>query len=62
MNTKLKLQIEEAIQTVLDNNSEDAAWDGWIDPQLVSRMTDVAALVFDTAMVAQEFAKEQDAP
>lgn len=62
MNTALKLKIEEAIQGVIDDTCEDSLWDGYIDPALVTRMTDAAALVFDTAMIAQEFAKEQDAP
>lgn len=61
MNTKLKLQIEEAIQGVINNNCEDNLWDGWIDPKLVVRMTDAAVNVFDAAIEVQQFAKEQDA-
>lgn len=61
MNTKLKAQIESAIEEALDKNSEAELWDGYIDDGLVKRMTEAAELVFDSSMAAQKFALQERA-
>ena len=57
MNARLKSDIEEAIQGVLDATCEtdDPPWDNYIHPTLVRQMTDAAALVFDSAQDAQDY-------
>lgn len=60
MKTILKSKIEEAIQSVLDENSEADLWTGWIHPGLASQMTEAAAQVFDASETAQQYRIEQD--
>lgn len=59
MKTQLTLAIETAIEKIIDDNAEDDLWEGYIDPHLAHRMALAAELVFDSAMEAQAFAKEQ---
>lgn len=58
MNTKLKSEIEKAIDDVIENNAEENMWDGWIHDELARQMADAAEAVFDSAMVAQKFAEK----
>jgi len=59
MNTRLKAKVEEAIDKVIQDASEDDCWSGWIHDELVAQMTNAAEQVFDSAMKAQEYAEEQ---
>lgn len=55
MNYELKAQIHKAIQNVLDKNAENDMWNQYIDDELVDKMTEAAALVFDASMDGQDF-------
>lgn len=57
MHPKLQLKIYEAIEKVIEDNSEDIS--GLVEPNLVKKMTAAAELVFDTSMEAQEFAENE---
>jgi len=59
MKTELKLQIEQAIQGVLDANCEDNLWEYYIYDNLVVKMASAAELVFDSCMDGQEFYKKE---
>lgn len=59
MNTLLKHHIEVALQIALDEHCEEHLWSGWIHDELVIQMATAAEQVFDSAMKAQTFAKEQ---
>lgn len=61
MNTRLKADIEEAIQTVFNSSSEsdEPGWDHFIHPTLVVQMVNAAALVFDSAQDAQDYYEEE---
>ena len=62
MNTRLKADIEEAIQETLNDHCEDddVPWNNYIHPTLVRQMTDAAALIFDSAQEAQEYYKREN--
>ena len=62
MNTRLKADIEEAIQETLNTHCEndDVPWNNYIHSTLVSQMADAAALVFDSAQEAQEYYKREN--
>lgn len=60
MNTKLKSLIEEAINKVIQDNTEKEYWDGWIHDELVAQMATAAEQVFDSSMKAQEFAEREN--
>lgn len=59
MNTKLKGEIEQAIDVLIQNNCEDNLWDGYIHPELAQQMATAAEQVFDATMKAQEFSAAQ---
>lgn len=59
MNLKLKVDLYEALDEVIQERCEDGLWDGLIHRELVRQMTDAACAVFDAAMDAQRFAKEE---
>ena len=56
MDTRLKAEIETAIQRVFNRNCEhNNTQDSLIHPKLIVQMTNAAEQVFDTAMDAQEY-------
>ena len=61
MNTRLKADVEDAIQNVLDVNCENdtAKWDHYIHPTLANQMANAAALVFDSAQDAQDYFEKE---
>lgn len=60
MNTKLKSQIEEAIQKCLNKASEDdSMWSGYIHDKLAEQMASAAEQVFDSAQDVQEFIRSE---
>ena len=61
MNTRLKADIEEAMQSVLNEHCDDeeAAWDQYIHPTLVRQMMNAAEMVFDSAQDAQYYSEQQ---
>jgi hypothetical protein len=61
MNTRLKADVEEAIQNVLNANcdSDTTEWNHYIHPTLVSQMANAAALVFDSAQDAQDYFEKE---
>lgn len=62
MHPKLKLKIYEAIEGAINTacEEEDAQWEGFIDPDLTNRMMKAAALVFDSCMEGQRYAKQEE--
>ena len=62
MNTRLKADIEEAIQTVFNSSceSDDPGWDHYIHPTLIRQMTDAAASIFDSAQAAQDYYEKEN--
>lgn len=60
MNRKLKLEIQEAINKVIEDNSEETLWPGFLHDNLIEQMTDAAELVFDSSIDGQRYAKEQE--
>ncbi len=59
MNTKLKAEIEKAIDDTIQNNAEENMWEGYIHPELPQQMANAAEAVFDAAMKGQEFANAE---
>lgn len=59
VNTKLKAEIEKAIDDTIQNNAEENMWDGYIHNELAQQMANAAEAVFDAAMGAQKFAKNE---
>lgn len=59
MNYKLKAEIHEAIQKVLDKNAENNMWGHFIEDRCIDKMTDAAALVFDSSMDGQAFYQKE---
>ena len=55
MKTSLKLDLENAIQSVIDKNCEEDMWTHLIHPELVEQMTLAAIVVFDAAQSAQDY-------
>ena len=62
MQTRLKGEIEEAIEEALDRHAEmdDVAWAQLIHPKLVHQMMNAAEAVFDAAQDAQEYCKHEN--
>lgn len=62
MNTRLKADMEEAIQAVLNSSceSDDPGWGHYLHPTLVTQMVNAAALVFDSAQDAQDYYEEEN--
>ena len=58
MNIELKVKLQRAIDSVLDNNVDENYWDNWIHPDLTKQMTNAAELIFDSAQDAQKFKDE----
>ena len=59
MNTEIKAALEKAIDQTIEQFAEDSLWDGYIHNDLFRQMAEAAALVFDAAMEAQEFADRE---
>ena len=61
MNTRLKADVESAIQDVLDKHCDDneAAWDHFIHTTLVRQMVNAAEMVFDSAQDAQDYFEKE---
>ncbi len=55
MNLQLKVEIELAIQKVIDDNCELDRWPHLITDKIVRQMTDATELVFDASMDSQEY-------
>lgn len=61
MKTSLKLDLENAIQSVIDKNcEEDNMWDELIHPELVEQMTLAAVAVFDASQDAQHYYEQEN--
>jgi hypothetical protein len=60
MHPKLKLKIYEAMERVIEDNCDDGLWDGYVHPDLTTQMTEAAALVFDSSMEGQRYAKQEN--
>ena len=63
MDYKLKAEIKNAIDKVIENHAlEDVAplWEGWIQSNLTEKMTDAAALIFDSSMDGQKYKEQND--
>jgi len=59
MKLKLKLQIQQAIQKVLDKNCEDGgAWEYPLSDNLILNMTNASEAVFDAGQDASKWADE----
>jgi len=61
MKTKLKLALETAIESVIEKSCEKDLWsdENYIHSNLYLQMTEAAERVFDAAMDAQEFARQE---
>lgn len=59
MHPKLKLKIYEAIEKVIDDACEADLWEGYLHPEITNHMTEAAALVFDSSMEGQRYAKQE---
>ena len=59
MKIELKHSLYNAINAAIMDYSEVPLWDGLIDEDLISKMTDAAALVFDASMAGQAFANKE---
>ena len=62
MNTRLKADIEEAIQETLNTHcdDDDIPWSHYLHPALVYQMTEAAALVFDSSQDAQDYFEKEN--
>lgn len=60
MHPNLKSKLYDAIDKTMEAEVENNLWDGYIHTELWVQMMEAAALVFDSAMMAQEFAKSQE--
>ena len=60
MHTKLKLQLEEAINNVIQRNCEDDLWEELITDDIHIDMANAAAIVFDASMKGQIYAQEEN--
>jgi hypothetical protein len=62
MNIRLKADIEEAIQNVINKHCErgDISWENYIHPTLIRQMADAAEVVFDSAQDAQDYYKKNE--
>lgn len=59
MDIQLKADISKAIDKAINKAADDAPWDGYIHNELVTQMTNAAEQVFDAAMTAQVFQKQE---
>jgi len=59
MNSKLLFLLEEAIETLMNEQAEKDFWDGYIHNTLYKEMATAAAMVFDASMNGQEFAERE---
>lgn len=55
MDLKLKLQLKEAIEKVLIDNSDDNLWEHYITFKLVDLMANACETVFDASMDGQDY-------
>lgn len=60
MKTQLKLELEQAIDKVIQENCEDLTSDGafFVHDTLADQMANAAEQVFDAAMEAQAYAEK----
>jgi len=58
MNTKLRAQIETAIDGVIQRNAENCLWSELIPDNLSCEMAKAAELVFDASQEGQKYAEE----
>jgi len=58
---KLKLKIFEAIDKTMNDicEEEGCLWEGYRHPELVTQMTEATALVFDSCMEGQRYARQE---
>ena len=59
MNTRLKADIEKAIDDAIQNGAENDLWENYIHPELASQMANACEAVFDSAQKAQEYLKAE---
>jgi hypothetical protein len=58
MHTKIKLEIEEALDKIIQSHAEDALWDWMIQPDMAKQMALAAEQVFDSSMSGQKYNEE----
>lgn len=58
MNTKLRAEIETAIDAVIQKHAEDNLWTGFIHDDLHVQMAIAAEQVFDATMAVQKLVEE----
>lgn len=58
MHTKLKLEIEEALDKIIQSHAEDALWDGIVQPDMAKQMMLAAEQVFDSSLSGQAYCDE----
>ncbi len=59
MDTRIKADLEDAIQKVLNDGCEHDAWSHFIHPELVKQMANAAELIFDASQDAQSYFEQE---